>query len=213
MKWQVFSRGSSLVQDISRAVLNVTEGEKMAEIEKEWLGQYSCPSTSLNSLDLDSFWGLFLIAFVASISALLIYMDKFLHEHWHVLRHLEPKTSLWKKIVVLATHLDKKDLNSHTFRTTELHDGNGTTRADRAGAVEPSPDHGTYSPNNSGPPSPSSNNMEGNFAFHGDQGSPSRGYSHQDTRAQTGPGIVPEIELVIPTEDRPRTSESTNRNL
>ncbi|KAM7459658.1 hypothetical protein LguiA_036652 [Lonicera macranthoides] len=215
----VFPRGSPLVPDVSRAVLNVTEGEKMVEIEKAWLGQQtSCPDTSTsltsNSLGLESFWGLFLIAFVASISALIIYMVVFLYEHWHILRHLEPKTSFWEKIVVLATHLDKKDINSHTFRRTELHDGNGTPRADRACLVEPSP-NATYSPNNNGPPSPStfSNDTEGKFAVHVEQGSPSRDYSDQDTLAQTAPEIVQEIELTVPTQDRSRTSESTNRNL
>ncbi|KAM7459659.1 hypothetical protein LguiA_036653 [Lonicera macranthoides] len=159
------------------AILNVTEGEEMMKIEKFWLGQNTiCPDSSFssNNLSLESFWGLFLMAFVASISTLVIYMAKFLHEHWHVLRRLEPQTSLWEKIVVLATHLDKKDLNSHTFKRTEVHAGNETTGADREGAVEPSPD-GTVSTNNGGPPSPSSNNTDNfaynmeNFSFHGEQ--------------------------------------------
>ncbi|KAM7459660.1 hypothetical protein LguiA_036654 [Lonicera macranthoides] len=189
---KAFPRGSPLVSDVSRAILNVTEGEKMIEIEKIWFTQNTtCPDTSFssNNLGLESFWGLFLIAFIASISALVIYMAKFLHEHWHVLSHLEPQTSLWKKIVVLATHLDKKDLNSYTFKRTELHVGNETTRADREGAVEPSPD-GTDSTDNGGPPSPSSNNTE-NFSFH----------EEQDIQAQTGREIVPEIELAISTEN------------
>ncbi|KAM7513425.1 hypothetical protein LguiB_012300 [Lonicera macranthoides] len=172
-----FPRGSPFVSDISRAILNVTEGEEMMKIEKFWLGQNTiCPDSSFssNNLSLESFWGLFLMAFVASISTLVIYMAKFLHEHWHVLRRLEPQTSLWEKIVVLATHLDKKDLNSHTFKRTEVHAGNETTGADREGAVEPSPD-GTVSTNNGGPPSPSSNNTDNfaynmeNFSFHGEQ--------------------------------------------
>ncbi|KAF2305812.1 hypothetical protein GH714_008239 [Hevea brasiliensis] len=73
-----FPKGSPLVPDVSRAILNVTEGDKMKEIEQEWFGKQSnCPdpssSVSSSSLSLQSFWGLFLIAGAASVSALLIF--------------------------------------------------------------------------------------------------------------------------------------------
>uniref|UniRef100_A0A2N9ELZ8 Ionotropic glutamate receptor C-terminal domain-containing protein n=1 Tax=Fagus sylvatica TaxID=28930 RepID=A0A2N9ELZ8_FAGSY len=43
----VFPIGSPLVSDVSRAVLNVTEGEKMKEIENEWLRKKNnCPDSN-----------------------------------------------------------------------------------------------------------------------------------------------------------------------
>ncbi|KAK2997072.1 hypothetical protein RJ639_024864, partial [Escallonia herrerae] len=74
---QAFPIGSPLVPDVSRAILSVTEGDKMEQIQKAWLGKHgSCPeatsSLSSSSLSLSSFWGLFLIVGVASSLALLI---------------------------------------------------------------------------------------------------------------------------------------------
>ncbi|KAJ6373288.1 hypothetical protein OIU76_027595 [Salix suchowensis] len=43
----VFPKGSPLVPDVSRAVLNMTEGDKMKEIENAWFGKQSrCPDSS-----------------------------------------------------------------------------------------------------------------------------------------------------------------------
>lgn len=59
----VFLKGSILVADVSRAILNVTEGPKMLEFEKTWFGEMKeyCPDAttmSSNSLCLGSFAGL-----------------------------------------------------------------------------------------------------------------------------------------------------------
>ncbi|KAJ0030053.1 hypothetical protein Pint_12579 [Pistacia integerrima] len=61
-----FPLGSPLVPDVSRAILNVTEGPKMNEIKDAWFKKNSCPDPSTlvssHSLGLNSFWELFLIA-------------------------------------------------------------------------------------------------------------------------------------------------------
>ncbi|KAK2979243.1 hypothetical protein RJ640_021149 [Escallonia rubra] len=72
-----FPIDSPLVPDVSRAILSVTEGDKMERIEKAWLGKHgsypeATSSLSSSSLSLNSFWGLFLIVGVASSLALLI---------------------------------------------------------------------------------------------------------------------------------------------
>ncbi|KAJ6758722.1 GLUTAMATE RECEPTOR 2.9 [Salix koriyanagi] len=103
----VFPIGSPLVADVSRAVLRVTEGDRMKEIEDAWLGtqsscQESSTSFSSNSLSLKSFWGLFLITGIASISALMIFTTIFVYEHRAVL--LQPsdlRATSWSRILVL----------------------------------------------------------------------------------------------------------------
>ena len=101
---QVFTKGSPLVSDVSRVVLNVTEGEKMKEIEKAWFGdQSNCPSSntqvSFSSLSLDSFWGLFLIAGIASLSALIISFSTFLYkERQQIWINFDSKNSIWKRM-------------------------------------------------------------------------------------------------------------------
>ncbi|XP_010557249.1 PREDICTED: glutamate receptor 2.7-like isoform X2 [Tarenaya hassleriana] len=80
-----FTKGSPLTGDVSRAILKVTESEEMRRIEKKWFGKRSnCsdPNAPLlwNRLGLSSFWGLFLIAGVASSLALLVFLAMFLYE-------------------------------------------------------------------------------------------------------------------------------------
>ncbi|KAM3711227.1 hypothetical protein ACJW31_01G091900 [Castanea mollissima] len=124
----VFPKGSPLVSDVSWAVLNVTEGEKMKEIENAWFGdQSNCPSSnsqvSSGSLSLDSFWGLFLIAGIASLLALIISFSMFLYkERRQIWINFDSKDSIWKRICHALRIFDNKDLSSHTFRNKPLKD-------------------------------------------------------------------------------------------
>ncbi|XP_078150481.1 glutamate receptor 2.8-like [Carex rostrata] len=71
-----FPKGSPLVADISRAILNITDGDEIIRIEKKWIGDSNCPSSitmESNSLNFLSFRGLFLITGVVSTICLLIY--------------------------------------------------------------------------------------------------------------------------------------------
>nr|XP_023919109.1 glutamate receptor 2.3-like [Quercus suber] len=122
----VFPVGSPLVSDVSRAVLKVTEGEKMKNIENAWLGkQNNCIDSknkvSSESLSLASFWGLFLIAGVASLSALIISLSMFLYkerEQIWIPNHSEG--SIWRRIHDTLRIFDKKNLSFHIFRKREL---------------------------------------------------------------------------------------------
>ncbi|CAN8256658.1 unnamed protein product [Cochlearia groenlandica] len=72
-----FPLGSPLVSDISRQILNLTEGEAMRAIENKWfIGETHCiDSTTSDSpiqLDHHSFQALFVIVFVVSILLLLL---------------------------------------------------------------------------------------------------------------------------------------------
>ena len=153
----------------------------MKQIERTWLQNHSsCPdpsnSFSSNSLGLDSFWGLFLIAGVASISALLIFAITFLYEHRHDwLSNINPNASTWARIGVLLSIFDQRDLSSHTFKKGEHKDQSNTTHHHGLGhAGEASP---------SAQPSPSSC-TESNFSFYGDQGTPSEDNVELDWHSQ-----------------------------
>ncbi|CAL8995972.1 unnamed protein product [Prunus brigantina] len=125
----VFPKGSPLARDVSRAILNVSEGEKMKDIERIWFKkEASCADpnslVSSSSLSLDSFWGLFLIAGVASAFVLLIFAAMFLHaerqEILQQLRRLVPGASLWTRICVVLRIYDQWDLRSYTFQNNGL---------------------------------------------------------------------------------------------
>ncbi|XP_062098477.1 glutamate receptor 2.8-like [Humulus lupulus] len=139
-----FPKGSPLVLDVSRAILNVTEGEEMKRLESKWLErnskQNTCleidPKISSNRLSLDSFWGLFLIAGISSLFALTVFAIMFLHKHWKLL--LDSNDSIRRKMRVIFKSFDQKDLSSHTFRKS-----NNNTNC------PPSPTSTTFSGSNS----------------------------------------------------------------
>lgn len=124
-KLQVFPKGSPLVADISRAILNVTQGDKMKVIENAWFGRNNCPdsntSVSSNSLGLESFWGLFLIVGVASALALIVFVARFLHQNKQIWsQHYDTNSSKWRRISKLLEKFNQRDMSSHTFRKMEL---------------------------------------------------------------------------------------------
>uniref|UniRef100_A0A0E0M1H3 Ionotropic glutamate receptor C-terminal domain-containing protein n=1 Tax=Oryza punctata TaxID=4537 RepID=A0A0E0M1H3_ORYPU len=72
-----FPKGSTLLGDISKAILNITEGDTIIQIEKKWIGdQNNCNNvgsiTSSGNITLGSFWGLFLFTGSVSVACLLI---------------------------------------------------------------------------------------------------------------------------------------------
>lgn len=72
-----FPRDSPLAIDISTAILNLSENGDLQKIHDKWLNKGVCGSkrsqSDSNKLQLNSFWGLFLICGVACFLALLVY--------------------------------------------------------------------------------------------------------------------------------------------
>ncbi|KAJ0031177.1 hypothetical protein Pint_14256 [Pistacia integerrima] len=110
-----FPKGSPLVSDISRAILNVTQdNDKLTEIKRRTLGRSktNCEGedattiASSDSLSLYSFGGLFIITGVASMCSLLTYIFYFVHSHWPV-EDNNPETSFWSKISYLIERFDE----------------------------------------------------------------------------------------------------------
>ncbi|PRQ37565.1 putative periplasmic binding protein-like I [Rosa chinensis] len=120
-----FPIGSPLVSYMSRAILNMTQDKnQMDRIQLTYFDYFdnkpTCEDQSAKissegpSLRVSSFGGLFIIAGVASMVALLMCMYHFLCSHWPALRTISSSDStFWEKLVEVAKHFDKKDLNSH----------------------------------------------------------------------------------------------------
>ncbi|CAA6671054.1 unnamed protein product [Spirodela intermedia] len=116
-----FARGSPLVPDISRAILNITEGDKLRDIESKNLEKKSnCKdkADAINSsrLSFSSFSGLFLITGAVSILCLLIFSATFVYKNWGELKPAASRGSIWNKMVAWGKYFDQKDLSSHAFR-------------------------------------------------------------------------------------------------
>jgi len=74
---QALAKGNPLLGDLSKAMLNVTGGDTMIQIEKKWIEyQNDCqnvgPVTGSSSLTFDNFRGLFILTGAASTSSLFI---------------------------------------------------------------------------------------------------------------------------------------------
>ncbi|KAL0323997.1 UNVERIFIED_CONTAM: Glutamate receptor 2.8 [Sesamum calycinum] len=214
----VFPIGSPLVTDVSRAILNVTEGQTIVEIERKWLGDYktTCDTNTLlspKSLGLASFWGLFLLVGIAGIAAFIIYVVRFLRENWSI---IDDESTIWSKIVKLLTRFDNKDLKSHTFkhiRTPERDDAYGSPMHSPHNNCQQNPSYFSLaSPHTNGPPSPVlSSPAEQTTNFQGDQ----RSSADNATRTQQGESaqtINQEIELSKPNEHEQTTSTLTHQN-
>jgi ionotropic glutamate receptor len=79
-----FQRDSPLAVDLSTAILTLSEDGDLQRIHDKWLDPGTCDSQSAgvgsaaDRLNLNSFWGLFLICGVACFVALLIYFARIL---------------------------------------------------------------------------------------------------------------------------------------
>ncbi|GKV03060.1 hypothetical protein SLEP1_g15427 [Rubroshorea leprosula] len=187
----VFPKGSPLVADVSRAISNVMKGDKMKEIEDKWFPkQTNCPDSSTSvssySLSFGSFWGLFLIAGVAAVIALIIFVAEFLYKQKDVL--CIPGISVQRRILQVLRNFDRKDLTSHTFRQSDLKERSRTNSIQIIGAVEVSVG---ASLNTNCPPGPLNSNQTGlSFTLVGEQGSPSTDNNISNTAS-------PEIEIQL----------------
>ncbi|XP_048551638.1 glutamate receptor 2.8-like, partial [Triticum urartu] len=82
------SKGNPLIGDISKAILNVTGGDTMIQIEKKWIGdRNNCqnlgPVTGSSRLTFANFRGLFILTGVASTSSLLIALIIYFYKKKH----------------------------------------------------------------------------------------------------------------------------------
>nr|GLL23300.1 glutamate receptor 2.1-like isoform X3 [Ipomoea trifida] len=108
-----FPKGSPLVPDVSRAILHVTESDDMMKTVEKWFGDETYRSQlqdiSLNdpeSLPLNRFKELFIIAAVLILSALIIFFISFIHENKGI---LTPDMSIWQKLSALSKVFFKKE--------------------------------------------------------------------------------------------------------
>lgn len=87
----------------------------MTRIEEEWLGEGStCAEQdgsmiTSDSLGLDNFKGLFLVAAVASLSAIVLFLSLFLYDNGDILASND--LSIRQKLVAMAKTFDEKKDN------------------------------------------------------------------------------------------------------
>ncbi|XP_058113157.1 glutamate receptor 2.8-like [Magnolia sinica] len=109
----VFPRGSAMVPDISRAVLNLTQGEKMLEIERKWFGDKTCLDSEAQvtsiRLPLYSLRSIYIISGVASAITVSIFFIRFLYRRRRcdALREALRANGLWMRILTIGRYFNR----------------------------------------------------------------------------------------------------------
>uniref|UniRef100_A0A0D9XDY7 Glutamate receptor n=1 Tax=Leersia perrieri TaxID=77586 RepID=A0A0D9XDY7_9ORYZ len=94
-----FPKGSPLLGDISKAILNITEGDTIMQLENKWIGyQNDCKSgdsavgsvSDPDKLSVDSFKGLLILTGVASTSSLIIAIMIYFYEKYKSMTSMQP---------------------------------------------------------------------------------------------------------------------------
>jgi glutamate receptor, ionotropic, plant len=74
---QAFQRDSPLAEDLSTAILQLSESGQLQRIYDEWFSEPSCATddseVGATRLDLGSFWGLFLVCALICIFSLVVF--------------------------------------------------------------------------------------------------------------------------------------------
>ncbi|KAK4365779.1 hypothetical protein RND71_013659 [Anisodus tanguticus] len=112
-----FRKGSPLVADVSRAVIELTENGKILEMEQNWLrNEPTCagPEDSMNSItiSLQSFKGLFAITGGVTAVCLLIFIGSYLYKYREFHRRISnSRITIWSKVVAICRHFDQRSLS------------------------------------------------------------------------------------------------------
>ncbi|KAK6128146.1 hypothetical protein DH2020_038115 [Rehmannia glutinosa] len=121
----VFPKGSPLVADVSRAVIELTENGRIPEIERKWMKNVACNGPdgtgTSTSISLQSFNTLFGITGGITATCLVIFLVSYLYKNRDsVKRILSSNTTIWSKTCAMFKHFDERDPKS--FRA-KLEDG------------------------------------------------------------------------------------------
>ncbi|CAA7398685.1 unnamed protein product [Spirodela intermedia] len=105
----VFSKGSGLAADASRAILEATESGLMAQLEKKWFGdEISCrlknSVAEFHRLSFKSFSGLFIVSGAVSAAAVFVFLGRYVCRNWDELRTLSSGRPFPKRVVAWARH-------------------------------------------------------------------------------------------------------------
>ncbi|XP_031736480.1 glutamate receptor 2.2 isoform X2 [Cucumis sativus] len=116
-----FPKGSPLVPDISRAILEVAESDRMREIENAWFKKVQecsisdASKLSSTRLSIGSFWALFVIVACVSAVSVICYIIKFLYEQKGVWLN-ENRLTTRERLRELGKIFMDRDAGAHPLR-------------------------------------------------------------------------------------------------
>ncbi|EYU21242.1 hypothetical protein MIMGU_mgv1a023374mg [Erythranthe guttata] len=150
----LFPKGSPLVADVSRAIVKLTDDQKLTEIRGRWIKESTCKDTSEDhstQISLKSFAILFGVTGGITGICLVLLLASYLYNNRDFIRRVisNSGTTTWSKVRAISKHFDQRDPKA--FRSKE--DGENQDRCCSSTVVsvtsdqETASDNGDLSPN------------------------------------------------------------------
>ncbi|KAK6162848.1 hypothetical protein DH2020_002689 [Rehmannia glutinosa] len=132
----VFPKGSPLTADVSRAILNLTDDNRMSDITKQWIRNSTCngdePEVSSDkwiSIDLESFKILFGITGGVTTTCLVVFLVSYLYQNRDFIHRISNSgATTWSKIRAICKHFDQRDPKS--FRSSRAKEDSENASSD-----------------------------------------------------------------------------------
>lgn len=152
---QVFPRGSPLVADVSRQIINLTDNHKISDIHGHWIKD-SDPKTcteddtaSWSDIKLRSFKILFGITGGITATCLVVFLLSYLYNNRDFIRRISNSgISTWSKIRALCQHFDQRDPRSFRYKVDAQQSRSNRVvpvtveeKPGENGAISPNSDH------------------------------------------------------------------------
>ncbi|KAK4485686.1 hypothetical protein RD792_008330 [Penstemon davidsonii] len=122
-----FQKGSPLVADVSRAVIELTENHRLSEIEERWMkDKLNNESDSVTEATLTNFAALFGITGGITTICLLVFIASFLYKNRDFVKRTISNSSetSWSKARAICKHFDQRDPDS--FRSSKYQEEDGS---------------------------------------------------------------------------------------
>ncbi|PIN15248.1 Glutamate-gated kainate-type ion channel receptor subunit GluR5 [Handroanthus impetiginosus] len=110
----VFPKGSLLVADVSRAILELTDNGKKLEIERQWMRNPACNGPdgmiTSTSVSLQSFKTLFGITGGITATSLVVFIVTYMYKNRDFVQTIsKSNATFWSKVCAICKHFDERD--------------------------------------------------------------------------------------------------------
>ncbi|WOG88184.1 hypothetical protein DCAR_0207418 [Daucus carota subsp. sativus] len=153
-----FQKGSPIARDASEAILTISENGVLKSLERKWFpSSKNCSaSTNMDSLTIESFWGIYLISGVTSTVCLIIFIAKVIvlrlnqghNQRNQVSRDNPAEGGSWRKAIALVKYIHNNNSRISPVRRTPSFYRGEEMGSSRWELVSPSEalDHGIEQP-------------------------------------------------------------------
>ncbi|KAL0421400.1 UNVERIFIED_CONTAM: Glutamate receptor 2.8 [Sesamum latifolium] len=129
-----FTKGSALVADVSRTIIELTDNGRISEIKAHWIKDSTCnedepglSTASWKNIDLKSFKILFGITGAITATCLVVFLVTYLYKNRDFIQRISSSsTTIWSKVRALCKHFDQRDPKSFRCSRSKEDDENAS---------------------------------------------------------------------------------------